>query len=128
MQRRLPVTRSMQPARNGFLSAILTHIPGAWFNPKNDELVALYSLRYKMALEERKYDIALIFLNKILEVDPGNVEAKLCKADLYYRHIRNYGLAIEQYNKVIRLTSDRPGDASCERARNSLAEIMELLS
>ena len=35
----------------------------------NDELISLYRLRYRMAMEEGKHDTALIFLNKILELD-----------------------------------------------------------
>ena len=40
-----------------------------------NELISLYRLRYRMALEEQKYDTAMIFLNKIIELDPVNVEA-----------------------------------------------------
>jgi tetratricopeptide (TPR) repeat protein len=123
MRQRLEVKRS-----NRFVSAIQTYLPGAWIAPKENELVALYRLRYKMALEEQKYDTALIFLNKILELDPVNVEAKLCKGEIYHRHLRDYGKAIEQYNKVIRLTHDRRDDAVHVRARDAMAEIMELLS
>jgi tetratricopeptide (TPR) repeat protein len=123
MRQRLEVKRS-----NRFVSAIQTYLPGAWIAPKENELVALYRLRYKMALEEQKYDTALIFLNKILELDPVNVEAKLCKGEIYHRHLQDYGKAIEQYNKVIRLTHDRRDDAVHVRARDAMAEIMELLS
>src|SRR5687768_2740320 len=106
----------------------MTRLPGAWFSPSHQELISLYRLRYGMALEEKKYDSALIFLNKILEVDPLNVEAKLLKGELYHRHLQDYGRAIEQYNKVIRLTASREAGSYHERARDSLNEIMELLS
>ena len=123
MRQRLEVKRS-----NRFVSAIQTYLPGAWIAPKENELIALYRMRYKMALEEQKYDTALIFLNKILELDPVNVEAKLCKGEIYHRHLQDYGKAIEQYNKVIRLTHDRRDDVVHVRARDNMAEIMELLS
>lgn len=123
MRQRLEVKRS-----NRFVSAIQTYLPGAWIAPKENELISLYRLRYKMALEEQKYDTALIFLNKILELDPVNVEAKLCKGDIYHRHLQDYAKAIEQYNKVIRLTHDRREDAVHLRAREAMAEIMEMLS
>jgi tetratricopeptide (TPR) repeat protein len=127
-QQRLPVKRANPATRNRFLDTILTYLPGAWIDPKENELISLYRLRYKMAMEEKKHDTAMIFLNKILELDPVNVEAKLCKGEIYYRCLNDYTRAIEQYNKVLRLTNDRPDDAVHLRARAAMAEIMELLS
>ena len=127
-QQRLQVKRSTPVPRNRLLSTLLTYLPGAWIDPKNNELVSLYRLRYKIAMEEHRYDTAMIFLNKILEIDPINIEAKLCKAEMYHRCLGDYSKAIEQYNKVIRLTSDRQEDAQHLRARAAMAEIMEMLS
>jgi tetratricopeptide (TPR) repeat protein len=127
-EQRIEVKRSNPPVRNRLLSTLLTYLPGAWIDPKDNELIALYRLRYKMAVEEQKYDTAMIFLNKILELDPMNVEAKLCKGEIYHRFLHDYTRAIEQYNKVIRLTSDRQQEPVHVRARTAMAEIMELLS
>ena len=127
-QQRLQVKRSVPASRHRLLSTLLTYLPGAWIDPRNNELIALYRLRYKMALEEEKYDSAMIFLNKILELEPMNVEAKLCKGEIYYRCLNDYQKAIEQYNKVIRLTNDRQTEPVHLRARAAMAEIMELLS
>ncbi|HEY2091034.1 MAG TPA: hypothetical protein VGJ81_04035 [Thermoanaerobaculia bacterium] len=120
--------RSNAPAKNRLLSTVLTYLPGAWIDPKKDELVSLYRLRYRIALEENRFDTAMIFLNKILELDPMNVEAKLCKGEIYHRCLGDYERAIEQYSKVIRLTSDRQEDAVHLKARARMAEIMEMLS
>lgn len=125
---RLRIKSQPTETKRRLLSSLLTYMPGAWFTPSQNELITLYKQRYKMALEERKYDAALIFLNKILEVDPLNVEAKLCKGEIYHRHLNDYTRAVEQYKKVIRLTADRQQDAVHLRARDSLSEIMELLS
>ena len=127
MEPRLRIKRSATPAKGRFLEAIINHLPGAWLTPSLHELVSLYRLRYQMALEEQKYDIALIFLNKILEADPMNLEAKFCKGELYHRHLHDYALAVEQYSKVIRLTTNLRSPLH-EKARSSLSEIMELLS
>ena len=81
-----------------------------------------------MALEEQKYDAALIFLNKILELDPLNAEAKLCKGEIYHRCLQDYSRAVEQYNKVLRITGEQGNEAIRFRARAGMAEIMELLS
>lgn len=116
------------PIRNRLLSTIFRHLPGAWIDPKNNELISLYRLRYRMALEEQKYDTAIIFLNKIVELDPMDLEAKLCKGDIYHRNLRDYTKAIDQYNKVIRLTNDNREATIHVRAREAMAEIMEMLS
>jgi tetratricopeptide (TPR) repeat protein len=108
--------------RKRFLSSLLTHLPGAWLSPSTDELVSLYQLRYRMAMQEQKYDIALVFLNKILEVEPGNFEARLCKGQIFHRHTRNLPEAIEQYTKVLRMAP--AGDSYREKARSSLTELI----
>lgn len=114
--------------RQRLITTLLRHLPGAWVDPKHNELIPLYRLRYKMAMEEQKFDTALIFLNKIIELAPADLEAKLAKAEIYHRHLRDYAKAIEQYNKVIKLTNSRDSDAIHRRARAAMAELMELLS
>ena len=114
--------------RQRLISTLLRHLPGAWVDPKHNELIPLYRLRYKMAMEEQKFDTALIFLNKIIELDPADLEAKLGKAEIYYRCLRDYPKAIEQYNKVIKMTSSRESESVHRRARAAMAELMELLS
>ena len=128
MRQRLEIKRQGPTNKNRLLNTLLTYLPGAWIDPKNNELIALYRLRYKMAMEEEKYDTAMIFLNKILELDPMNLEAKLCKGEIYHHCLRDYTKAIEQYNKVIRLTSEKRDEALHVRARVAMAEIMEMLS
>ena len=111
---------------NRLLSTLRTYLPGAWIDPRNNELIALYRLRYRMAMEEEKYDTAMIFLNKILELDPLNLEAKFCKGEIYHRCLGDYSSAIEHYNKVIRLSGT--DEVIHTRARAGMAEIMEMLS
>jgi len=128
MRQQIPVKRTNPALKTRLLATIRTYLPGAWNDPKQNELVTLYRLRYKIAMEEEKYDTAMIFLNKILELEPMNVEAKLCKGEIYHRCLNDYTKAIEQYNKVLRLTNDRQGEMVHVRARAAMAEIMELLS
>lgn len=114
--------------RGRLLSSLLKHMPGAWISPTADELIALYRQRYRMAVNEQKYDTALIFLNKILEIDPVNVEAKFCKGEIYHRHLADLPRALEQYQRVIRLAVGREDGEYTRLARNSMTEIIELLS
>jgi tetratricopeptide (TPR) repeat protein len=128
MRQQIPVKRSNPALKTRLLDTIRTYLPGAFIDPKQSELVTLYRLRYKIAMEEEKYDTAMIFLNKILELEPMNVEAKLCKGEIYHRCLNDYTKAIEQYNKVLRLTNDRQSETVHLRARAAMAEIMEMLS
>jgi len=128
MRNRVSGNRSNPGTKNRLLFTLFRHLPGAWIDPKQNELISLYRLRYKMALEEQKFDTALIFLNKILELDPTDVDAKFCKGEIYHRCLHDYPKAIDLYNKVLRLTTDQPGGALHRRARAAMAEIMEMLS
>ena len=128
MRQQLEIKRS-NPAviNNRLLSTIRHYLPGAWIVPRDSELMSLYRLRYKMAMEEQKYETALIFLNKILELDPMNAEAKLCKGDIYHHNLQDFAKAIEQYNKVLRAAAH--GSETIQlQARTAMAEIMEMLS
>lgn len=125
---RIQVKRGSAPQKGRLISALRTYLPNAWFSPSANELISLYRLRYRVALEEERYDTAMIFLNKILEVDPLNLEAKLCIAEIYHRHLGDLGRAVDQYNKVIRLSATSSDDTIHRRARSSLNEILELLS
>jgi tetratricopeptide (TPR) repeat protein len=128
MPQRFQGNRSNPAVKGRLLSTLLRHLPGAWLDPKQNELISLYRLRYRMALEEEKYDTALIFLNKITELDPLDLEAKLAKGEVYQHGLRDYPKAIEQYNKVIKLTNEKESATIHRRARAAMAEIMEMLS
>ena len=128
MRQRLEVKRSNQAVKGRLLSTLFKALPGAWIDPKQNDLVSLYRLRYRMAMEEQKFDTAMIFLNKILELDPANLDAKLCKGEIYHRFMNDYTRAIEQYNKVIRMSTEQQDHNIHLRARAAMSEIMELLS
>jgi len=129
MRPQLQVKRSSPQQKNRLIDTLQKYLPGAWIDPRRAELITLYRLRYKMAMEEGKYDTALIFLNKIIELDPSNLEAKFCKGELYHRCLKDLPQAINQYNSVIRLTSNRDdNEPSREKARAAMSEIMEMLS
>lgn len=123
---RLPIRKTEAQAPRKFLSSLLTHLPGAWLSPSEDELVSLYHLRYRMAMEEKKYDIALVFLSKILEIQPRNFDVRLCKAEIYHLHTKDFGQAVDHYKKVMRMAP--PGDDLRERARSSLSQLIEMVS
>jgi tetratricopeptide (TPR) repeat protein len=127
MRQRIEVKRSNPAMKDRLLSTLRTVMPGAWIVPRDNELITLYRLRYRMAMEEEKFDTAMIFLNKILELDPMNLDAKLNKGEIYHRCLGDYPRAIEQYNKVIRLSAGS-NEAVHTRARAAMSEIMEMLS
>lgn len=119
---------SAAATRGRLLSSLLKRVPGAWVSPTSEELIALYRQRYRMAVADEKYDTALIFLNKILEIDPINIEAKFCKGEIYHRYLADLPRALEQYQRILRLNIGRADEHYTEMARNSMTEIIELLS
>ncbi|MDX1582065.1 MAG: hypothetical protein R3338_00530 [Thermoanaerobaculia bacterium] len=123
---RLPIRDARAGARKTFLATLLTHLPSAWVSPSEEELVSLYQRYYRLAMDEKKYDIALVFLNKILEIQPKNFEARFRKCEIYHVHTGNVTLAIDQYKKLIRMAP--PGDQHRELARSSLSELIEMVS
>ena len=109
------------------VSALRKRLSGAFLNPETKELVSLYRLRYRMAMDDKKHDCARVFLEKILEIDPADLDARICKAEMHHRHLRDFDKAVEQYTKVIKLAGPNQSEAG-RRARGGLTEIIELLS
>ena len=54
MRQKFPGDRSNPAIKNRLLSSLIRHLPGAWVDPKHNELISLYRLRYRMALEEKQ--------------------------------------------------------------------------
>ena len=48
MRQRIQVKRSNPATAGRLLSTLLTYLPGAWIDPRNSELIALYRLRVKI--------------------------------------------------------------------------------
>ena len=59
MRQRIEIKRSNPAMKDRLLSTLRTYLPGAWIDPRNNELITLYRLRYRMAMEEEKYDTAM---------------------------------------------------------------------
>ncbi len=74
-----------------------------------------------MAMEEQKYDTAMIFLNKILELDPLNLEAKLCKGEIYHRCLGDYRAPSSSTTRSSASRSDGQDETVNTRARAAMA-------
>lgn len=118
--------RKRSSRAEGLVSSLRSRLPGAFSDPTRQELVSLYKLRYRMAMDEEKFDAALVFLNKIIEVDPKNYEAKWRIGQIHHLHTREYSRAIEHYNRVIRLAPAE--DPARAQAKSSLSELIEMVS
>ncbi len=80
-----------------------------------------------MAMDEKKHDCARVFLEKIIEIDPSDLDARISHAELHHRYLRDFNRAVEQYTKVIKLAGASHPEAG-RRARGGLTELIELLS
>src|SRR5437762_12255844 len=80
MRQKFPGDRSNPAIKNRLLSSLIRHLPGAWVYPKHYELISLYRLRYRMALEEKKFVTSIIYLTRIIDLNPHTLETMQLKA------------------------------------------------
>lgn len=63
----------------------------------------LYLQRALRAATEERYDVALVFCQKALDVAPGNLAARFLAGQLYDRVLHDVDRAVAAYRKVITL-------------------------
>src|SRR5262245_4102233 len=84
----------------------------------------LYYRRACMAAGEERYDVALVFCTKAVEVAPRHLAARLLLAKIYDRGLRNLEAAVAAYKKVIALAGYDGGNPHCVAAREALDALV----
>ncbi len=105
------------------INQILRRISGQV--PIQDEqsaLVALYHRRYEIALFEERYDSAMVFLDRILEVQPRRLETRISRARLF-ETIGNSRRAIDAYLRVLPF-AEQEDPAAASIVRESLDRLL----
>jgi tetratricopeptide (TPR) repeat protein len=113
MSRNLPVI-------NG-LAASLRHLAGV--SPSRTSSAGearLYLQRALKAAAEERFDVALVFCGKALDVEPGNLGARLLAGRLYDHAHKDVDRAVEAYQKVISLAGYDEANPYCAAARQAL--------
>lgn len=98
-------------------------------NPKprirtGDSQIRVYRSHAARAISEERWDVAEIFLDRILEVDPQHTEAWLMKGHLRHHCRQDERTAVDCYRKVINLCGNDSPHPHAERARSSLGRIL----
>lgn len=112
------------PARASFVQT-LRHLSSLF--PRRDDSVEearLYYRRACLAAAEERYDVALIFCGKALDLDPGNLPTRLLAAQIRHRGLNDLDAAIAGYQKVITLAGYRSDDPYCAAAKAGLDQLL----
>lgn len=84
----------------------------------------LYYRRACLAAAEERYDVALVFCTKAVEVAPRHLASRLLLAKIYDRGLGNLDAAVAAYRKVIALAGYDGGNAQCVAAREALDQLV----
>jgi tetratricopeptide (TPR) repeat protein len=85
----------------------------------------LYYRRACLAATEERYDVALVFCAKAVEVAPRHLPARLLIARIYDRGLHNLDAAVAAYKKVIALAGYDSANAQCTAAREALDALVQ---
>ncbi len=85
----------------------------------------LYYRRARLAAAEERFDVALVFCAKAVEVAPGHLPARLLLAKIHDHGLGNLEAAVAGYRKVIALAGYDGGDPHCAAAREALDALVQ---
>ncbi len=88
----------------------------------------LYYRRACLAAAEERFDVALIFCSKALEIDPRDLATRLLVGRIYDRGLADVSSAVAAYRKVIGLASYDPHDPYCSAAQTALDVLVQAQS
>jgi tetratricopeptide (TPR) repeat protein len=84
----------------------------------------LYYRRACLAAAEERYDVALVFCTKAVEVAPRHLASRLLLAKIYDRGLGDLEAAVAAYRKVIALAGYDGANAQCVAAREALDQLV----
>lgn len=88
-----------------------------------EEEVALYRHRAEVALEEERYSDALVFLAKILRLNPYDLQARMTVAHTYHYALKEPTKALLTYEKVIAASGYDESNSYSVAAREGIQEL-----
>jgi tetratricopeptide (TPR) repeat protein len=91
------------------------------------EEAQLYYRRACLAATEERYDVALIFCGKALELDPRHLPTRLLVAQIHDRGMKNVDAAVSSYRKVIALAGYESDNPYCAAARIALDALVNAI-
>lgn len=99
----------------------------ALFPPREDPTgeAHLYYRRACLAATEERYDVALIFCDKALDLDSRHLPTRLLVAQIHDRGLRKVDEAVHGYRKVISLAGYDGANPYCAAARVALDALVQ---
>lgn len=85
----------------------------------------LYYRRARLAAAEERFDVALVFCTKAVEVAPRHLAARLLIAKIYDKGLNDLEAAVAGYKKVIALAGYDGTDPNCLAAREALDQLVQ---
>ena len=95
---------------------------------EDDSQIRVYRAHAARAMSEERWEVAEIFLDRILSVDPQHTEAWLMKGHLRQHCREDEQSAVYCYRKVISLCGSDSPHPHAERARSSLTRLVAVWS
>lgn len=89
------------------------------------EEARLYYRRACLAAAEERWDVALIFCAKALDIDPRDLPTRLLVARIHDRGLNDVDGAVAAYRKVITLAAYDGRDPYCTAAKEALDALMQ---
>jgi tetratricopeptide (TPR) repeat protein len=84
----------------------------------------LYYRRARLAAAEERFDVALVFCAKAIEVAPRHLASRLLIARIHDRGLNDLEAAVAGYKKVIALAGYDGADPHCQAAREALDRLV----
>lgn len=103
------------------LKTLSTRLPSQT-DPKGE--ADLYYRRACLAASEERWDVALVFCAKALDVAPRHLAARLLAARVHDLGLHNLEAAVAGYRKVIALAGYEGGNPYCVTAREALDALV----
>ena len=88
-----------------------------------EDEIALYRRRAELARREERYADSLVFLAKILRLNPYELSARMQVAETYHRQLAEPAKALLTYEKVIATAGYDDSNPWCARAREAIREL-----
>lgn len=88
-----------------------------------EEEVGLYRRRAEMALDEERFQDALVFLAKILRLNPYDLSARMLVAQSYHYGLLEVEKALMAYEKVIATAGYDDSNPYCAASRTAIREL-----
>ena len=95
---------------------------------EEDSQIRIYRSHAARAISEERWDVAEIFLDRILKVDGHHTEAWLMKGHLRQHCREDAQAAVDCYRKVITLCGYDSVHPHAQRARTSLGRLLAVWS